>query len=183
VRPIHFADALKLYIQYAEKKKESNAIRRDYQSKKMAKAEVAVKLLEDHSDLVKARMDKERRKEKDKENSLFAASRTLQEERERKEAEASSVDGPPSKKPKLAPEGEFSGQRIAKYFEVEGTTDLYFGSVDQFVSAKENDENVDLWHITFDDGDQEDFTRHDVIKARKLYQENAHKDTNEEEDG
>ena len=45
---------------------------------------------------------------------------------------------------------------------------------------KENDENVDLWHFTFDGGDWEDLARDDVNEARKQYQENAHQDTNEE---
>eukprot|EP00594_Rhizosolenia_setigera_P012803 CAMPEP_0178973692 /NCGR_PEP_ID=MMETSP0789-20121207/21894_1 /TAXON_ID=3005 /ORGANISM="Rhizosolenia setigera, Strain CCMP 1694" /LENGTH=452 /DNA_ID=CAMNT_0020661647 /DNA_START=530 /DNA_END=1888 /DNA_ORIENTATION=- len=51
-------------------------------------------------------------------------------------------------------------KRIAKYFE----GSLYFGTVVKFLTKAQ------LWHIVYDDGDQEEFDEKDMKKALDLYE-------------
>lgn len=55
-------------------------------------------------------------------------------------------------------------RRVAKYFD----TDLYFGTVTAFKKAETSDDE-DYWHITYDDGDQEDYDLTDMVAQLKEY--------------
>merc|ERR1712032_916215 len=57
--------------------------------------------------------------------------------------------------------------RVAKRF---GGT-LYFGTITHY-------RREGLWHVLYDDGDEEDYDRKDLIKAEKLYDKNKTKDKN-----
>ncbi|KAG7347509.1 hypothetical protein IV203_016214 [Nitzschia inconspicua] len=59
---------------------------------------------------------------------------------------------------------EFLGRRVAKYFDGE----LYFGTLDHIASEDKNDP---LWHVTYDDDDEEDFEYNQVKAALLLYEE------------
>jgi len=56
--------------------------------------------------------------------------------------------------------------RVAKRF---GRT-LYFGTITHY-------RREGLWHVLYDDGDEEDYDRKDLSKAEKLYDKNKNKDT------
>ncbi|KAL7545564.1 hypothetical protein ACHAWF_008915 [Thalassiosira exigua] len=65
----------------------------------------------------------------------------------------------------LEPES-FVGKRIAKKF----WTKPYFGRVVEYIQDRK------LWHITYDDGDEEDFDKNDLRKALRFYRKQQHDD-------
>ena len=72
---------------------------------------------------------------------------------------------------------KFIGQRVAKYFD--DPTDenpdhqvLYFGTIDKF--SKENS----LWHIKYDDDDEEEFDYSEIRTAILLYANSQNEDKN-----
>jgi pantothenate kinase type III len=62
-------------------------------------------------------------------------------------------------------------RRVAKYFDDE----LYFGTIDEFYRP----DDLDLWHVTYDDGDQEDLELGEMLTSLQEY--NAHKGKDREE--
>ncbi|KAL3920601.1 MAG: hypothetical protein SGARI_006905 [Bacillariaceae sp.] len=56
---------------------------------------------------------------------------------------------------------EFSGRRVAKYFD----TDVFFGNV-TYIPVKEGPA---MWHIEYDDGDEEDFECEELKNGLLLY--------------
>lgn len=65
------------------------------------------------------------------------------------------------------PQG-FVGKRIAKDFGGE----LYFGTVMDYDDSEESS----FWHVKYDDGDEEDYFKKDIIKALKYYKTKEKKD-------
>jgi hypothetical protein len=62
------------------------------------------------------------------------------------------------------------GVRICKMFNGED----YFGSVASYSKASaEGDDEVDLWHIIYDDGDEEDYDLEELRKRRTRYKNKA----------
>lgn len=55
----------------------------------------------------------------------------------------------------------FVGQRVAKDFD----SDLHFGTVKRY----DNDESPAYWHVEYDDGDSEDYSKKDLTKALSYY--------------
>jgi hypothetical protein len=59
---------------------------------------------------------------------------------------------------------------VAKYF----GEDLYFGYVDR--EKKDEEDGEQLWHVTYDDDDQEDYDHEDLKLAMLLYIEKEGED-------
>jgi hypothetical protein len=88
---------------------------------------------------------------------------------EKVEAEAvADEDNEESPESASANQTKYIDRRVAKHF----GKDLYFGSIDEFY----NPDGVDLWHVTYDDGDQEDFELDELIPAFEEYRKNKNKD-------
>lgn len=64
----------------------------------------------------------------------------------------------------------FVRQRISKDFDGE----TYFGTIMEY----DDKESPPFWHVEYDDGDEEDFSKKDLIRALKHYEVNGKKDTN-----
>lgn len=62
----------------------------------------------------------------------------------------------------------FISRRIAKYFDDE----IYFGTIKEY----DDSDTPALWKVFYDDGDQEDYERRDLIKGLKLYAKAASED-------
>jgi hypothetical protein len=80
---------------------------------------------------------------------------------------------------------KFLDKRIAKWFEEEDpdmpeniVNKLYFGTIDYVV----RDEDEILWHVMYDDDDQEDYDIRQVRQALKEYEEHKAKDPNPKTD-
>jgi hypothetical protein len=83
-----------------------------------------------------------------------------------------SSDAPGKKAKMVEKRSLYLGERVAKVFEQEDETgqpfqELYFGNIDRHVSTSDN-ENP-LWHVQYDDDDEEEFDEKDVKAAIKLY--------------
>jgi hypothetical protein len=67
----------------------------------------------------------------------------------------------------------FVNRRVAKYFRVAGKVKwgIYYASVTKYFPAEENESNADLWHIIYDDKDEEHFTKDELDMCLKLYGE------------
>jgi pantothenate kinase type III len=82
---------------------------------------------------------------------------------------------PEEEKEEVAPltgQNKYLNRRVSKFF---GQA-LYFGVVDEFY----NPDGVDLWHVTYDDGDQEDFEWDELMVAFEDYRKNKNKDAEAE---
>ena len=73
---------------------------------------------------------------------------------------------------------KYINNRIAKLFYVEASnaieekkTDIFFGTVDRLTH---NDPPV--WHVQYDDGDEEEFFEKELVKALKFYKRNRDND-------
>ena len=64
----------------------------------------------------------------------------------------------PSKKKPLG--SSFVGVRIAKKFD----SGIFFGSITEYIAANMSKDG-EFWHVTYDDGDEEDFDKHSLSKA------------------
>mmetsp|Transcript_54579 Transcript_54579/g.132550 ORF Transcript_54579/g.132550 Transcript_54579/m.132550 type:complete len:324 (-) Transcript_54579:1166-2137(-) len=62
---------------------------------------------------------------------------------------------------------DLMGVGIAKRFKVDGEAQVFFGKVDK--KLDDDDMSVD-WHVTYEDGDQEDLTNDEVVKAKKFFE-------------
>jgi hypothetical protein len=89
----------------------------------------------------------------------------------------------PKKRQRSSPRKEeddprkYVGQRIAKYFDDPTEEDpdhqvIYFGTIDRY------SKNNSLWHITYDDGDEEEFDFSEVRASLLLYGKNKVDDVN-----
>ena len=89
------------------------------------------------------------------------------------ESDAEGVVEPPAKKRALSPrelaaqeeKKQFVGRRVAKRFAGE----VYFGTIVEFSPASDMAEGLDLWRVSYDDGDSEDYDEKDLEKYLKLY--------------
>ena len=78
---------------------------------------------------------------------------------------------------------KYINSRIAKVFFVEGSnnasseekkTDIFFGTVDR-LRLTHND-TIPLWHVQYDDGDEEEFFGDELVKVLKFYKRNRDND-------
>mmetsp|Transcript_54578 Transcript_54578/g.132543 ORF Transcript_54578/g.132543 Transcript_54578/m.132543 type:complete len:321 (-) Transcript_54578:1173-2135(-) len=74
---------------------------------------------------------------------------------------------PPVKKRNKEDLPDLTGVGIAKRFKIDGETQVFFGKVDKKID--DDDMSVD-WHVTYEDGDQEDLTNDEVVKAKKFFE-------------
>lgn len=83
-----------------------------------------------------------------------------------------SPDPPVASGKKAKTAGSYIGERVAKVFDLEDETgqpfqEIYFGNIDRYVSAA--DVENPLWHVQYDDDDEEEFDEKDVKASIKLY--------------
>jgi hypothetical protein len=83
---------------------------------------------------------------------------------------------PPEKKAKVKTPSKkqspfsYIGQRVAKFF----GDDVFFGTIKKYIEPGAGE--FDLWHIVYDDDDQEDFDSKDLRKALNLYKQRRSED-------
>jgi hypothetical protein len=77
----------------------------------------------------------------------------------------------PAKSAKTPSGANFVNRRVAKSFEVDdtGRTEAYYATVTKYYPAEENEYDQDLWHIIYEDKDEEHFNTVELDKALKLY--------------
>mmetsp|Transcript_38214 Transcript_38214/g.77971 ORF Transcript_38214/g.77971 Transcript_38214/m.77971 type:complete len:140 (-) Transcript_38214:85-504(-) len=63
----------------------------------------------------------------------------------------------------------FVGRRVSKYFDGE----CFFGKITKCDDTK----RPPFWHVVYDDGDEEDFSSRDLIKALEHYEKHGKDDT------
>jgi hypothetical protein len=97
---------------------------------------------------------------------------------EQQETPSSSTDAPPKKKLKATPRepSSYKGERVAKYFVMEGKNILFFGTVGEYVT----DDGENWWDINYDDDDSESVTIEELKKLLKTYSKKQHLDPNKE---
>lgn len=66
--------------------------------------------------------------------------------------------------------------RVSKYFDVDGKQILYFGTVLDFFPADSVTDEEDLWHVVYDDDDEEDYDLTQLIDCLNLYEKKKHAD-------
>lgn len=85
--------------------------------------------------------------------------------------------GSAAKKKKRVDPKEYLGRRVAKWFD-DGTGSnemaIFFGTVDQI---KTEDGGTDMWHITYEDDDDEDVYLKELLQLFRLYSEHGSKDS------
>ena len=83
------------------------------------------------------------------------------------------------KKPKEDKRLKYLNLRVAKTFDLEDETgkpyeSVFFGTIDRFVET--SDEDPPLWHVQYDDDDEEEFDENDLKEALKLYKKEKKND-------
>jgi len=66
--------------------------------------------------------------------------------------------------------------RVSKYFDVDGKQVLYFGTVQEFFPADTVTDQEDLWHVVYDDDDEEDYDITQIIDCLHLYEKKKNAD-------
>lgn len=155
-------DAMTLYREVGEKDKEENE-EEWVEEKREASSKVQVNLEEKNDQIKKRKIELDAAKEK--EGSIINALCPEEESRAKKRPKPT-----PKKKDDTGPK-KFIGQRIAKYF-MNPNEVLYFGTIDNYTASKK------LWHVTYDDDDEEEYDRNDVREAILLYAKNKDDDEN-----
>jgi hypothetical protein len=79
----------------------------------------------------------------------------------------------------------YLGERVAKVFEQEDEMgqpfqEIYFGNIDRYVAT--SDSENPLWHVQYDDDDEEEFDEKDVKASLKLYIKEKKNDPNPPKD-
>jgi len=65
----------------------------------------------------------------------------------------------------------FLDQRVAKFFD----SDLFYGTITGFCPKEKTADKIALWTVTYDDGDKEDYERHELQELRKAYSKHHEK--------
>jgi hypothetical protein len=86
---------------------------------------------------------------------------------------------------KVGARTRYLGERVAKVFEQEDEMgqpfqEIYFGTIDQYVAT--SDDQNPLWHVQYDDDDEEEFDEKDVLASLKFYTKEKKNDPNPKED-
>jgi len=151
-------DAMALYAEVGEETKEEN--KEEWVGEKKEALTKVQNDLETKNDKIKKRkteLDAAKNRDGSITKTVFPEEQNNAKKRKRPSLEKKSDD--PQK---------FIGQRLAKYFDDPTDEDpdnqvLYFGIIDNF--SKENS----LWHIKYDDDDEEEFDYSEIRKAILLY--------------
>ncbi len=161
-------DALSVYREVGEET--AGETTEDWVGEKLAaSAEVQVNMEGTNDMIQKRKLELDAAKEK--EGSIISAVRP-----EEKEARPKKRPKRSSKKKESDPR-KFIGQRIAKYFDDPIPNDpghqiIYFGTIDKYTPGEK------LWHITYDDDDEEEFDFPEIREAILLYSKNKDDDKN-----
>jgi hypothetical protein len=167
-------DAIRLYLEVGEDGPEVNT--QEWVKQKKTSTEAVAKTLVQTNDIVKKRkeeLDSAATRGGSVASAMASpasekASTKSQKKRARDDGATktkSMANSIKSRDPK-----EFLGRRVAKYF----GEDLYFGYVDR--EKKDEEDGEQLWHVTYDDDDQEDYDHEDLKLAMLLYIEKEGED-------
>ena len=162
-----FYDGLRLYMEHGEEKVDEETI---WAKEKTSKAKDVQDKLESESSKVQKR-GQELAKEIEKGNTLVQIVATRTEEPPAKKAKKSPSS---SKKPNRGGKDpkDFVNKRIVKYFP--DMEEWYYGTVEYF-SGKDGN-GTELWHIQYDDDDQEDFDFSELREGIMNYEKRKDKD-------
>lgn len=149
-----------LYIEVGEADKKENM--EDWVEEKLEASTKVQTNLEEKNDQIKKRKI-ELDAEKEKEGSIINALCPEEESRAKKRPKPT-----PKKKKETGPK-KFIGQRVAKYF-YDPDEVLFFGTIDNYKA------NTKLWHVKYDDSDEEEYDRNDIRAAILLYGKNKDDD-------
>jgi hypothetical protein len=158
---LHEKDGLMMYREVGEEDNEEAEANKKDKVQKMEEAEETAKILVESSSLVKTHSETPAAERKQNKKRNAPPTKTAPP------AKAQKVKGARKKEDPLV----FIGQRVAKYFGEE----VYFGTVKKF-SPPATKKDGDLWHIVYDDDDQEDFDYKELKKAVALYESNQKDD-------
>lgn len=158
-------DAMALYSEVGEETKEENK-EEWVGEKREALTKVQVNLEGNHDKIKKRKIELDAAKKKD--GSII---KTVCPEEKTK---AKKRPRPNPKKEKDDPK-KYIGQRLAKFFDNPTPKNpdkqiIYFGTIDKFTT-----DNL-LWHITYDDDDEEEFDFNEIRDAILLYAKNKEYD-------
>jgi len=149
------ADSLSLYKEVSEEDKEEN--NEDWVGEKREALTKVQANLEGKNDQIKKRkIELEIGKQEDG-SIVNTLARSKQEKRGAKRQRSEKEDNPK----------KYIGQRIAKYFpEDDDSETMYFGTIDRYSSKSS------LWHVMYDDDDQEEFDKDEIRAGILLYAKN-----------
>jgi hypothetical protein len=177
-------DALVLYLSKGEKKTDTSEPRDEHEEKKKGaqhSSEVIFSKSQKVQTSQKKRVEEEKKAHLTNATSPFAAAASPSK---RPFAEKSnSIAGKRTRRsPPAREKGDVSmlyvNERVAKAFpsQEDDTFEIYFGTIDGFVASSEDDHP--LWHVQYDDDDEEEFDEYDVKKAIRLYLKEKSHDAN-----
>mmetsp|Transcript_33504 Transcript_33504/g.78987 ORF Transcript_33504/g.78987 Transcript_33504/m.78987 type:complete len:574 (+) Transcript_33504:102-1823(+) len=148
-------DSLSLYKEVSEEDKEEN--KEDWVGEKREALTKVQANLEGKNDQIKKRkIELEIGKQEDG-SIVNTLARSKQEKRGAKRQRSEKEDNPK----------KYIGQRIAKYFpEDDDSETMYFGTIDRYSSKSS------LWHVMYDDDDQEEFDKDEIRAGILLYAKN-----------
>ena len=165
---------MKLYVEVGEETREEN--KEGWAGEKREASTKVQENLETGNSKIRERklqLDAGKRKEGSVLKTLCPEDKPKQKNKKRPRPEATPVKEAKKAKKKEKKENprRFIGQRIAKFFEAPTVDnpdhqELYFGIIDNYSNANK------LWHILYDDDDQEEFDLSEIRNAIILYSNN-----------
>jgi hypothetical protein len=168
-------DALLLYVQVGEKSKTADEARKIRMENKLKDAKETAAILEGKSAAVRNLLESRKPKKKAvaAPPPAVAAAATGQPSAAKKRKTSNA----PNPSPDVSVDPlSYVSKRVARYFGEDDDKKLYFGTVAEFVPAGNVVDGVDLWSVIYDDGDSEDWDKHELQNYLKLYEGNESKD-------
>mmetsp|Transcript_106478 Transcript_106478/g.159276 ORF Transcript_106478/g.159276 Transcript_106478/m.159276 type:complete len:667 (-) Transcript_106478:119-2119(-) len=161
-------EMLCLYNECGEKEKTDNA--QPWVDEKKKAAKESADLLFEKSEKLRKDIEDEKKKKLARERSPESGSATMAN-RKRSWQQGDGDAKKPRGKAKKSNAQAYLGRRIAKAFEQENdegkiVTEIFFGTIDKIAK----DTGVMLWHVQYDDDDEEEFDEKDIESAIRLYQ-------------
>lgn len=161
-------DAMALYSEVGEETKEENK-EEWVGEKREALTKVQVNLEENNDKIKKRKIELDAAKKKD---GSIIKTVCPEEKSKAKEEECKAKKRPrPNPKKEMGDPKKYVGLRVAKFFDDPTEEDqdnqiIYFGTIDRFTTGKS------LWHVTYDDNDEEEFDFNEIRSVILLYTKN-----------
>ena len=162
-----------LYSEVGEETKEENK-EEWVGEKREALTKIQVNLEGNNDKIKKRKIELDAAKKKD---GSIIKTVCPEEKSKPKEDESKAKKRPrPNPKMEMADPKKFVGKRIAKFFDDPTEEDpdnqiIYFGTIDRFTTAGKT-----LWHVTYDDNDEEEFDFNEIRSVILLYAKNQEDD-------
>jgi len=157
-----------LYSEVGEETKEENK-EEWVGEKREALTKVQVNLEENNDKIKKRKIELDAAKKKD---GSIIKTVCPEEKSKAKEEECKAKKRPrPNPKKEMGDPKKYVGLRVAKFFDDPTEEDqdnqiIYFGTIDRFTTGKS------LWHVTYDDNDEEEFDFNEIRSVILLYTKN-----------